>query len=250
MSEVCWEPARSTFPRPLGACGTWLPPSRLAQTLRNFDAPVSIFDSVPVARTLLICEIPGATGELAETRPILSESTIATAVGRHLSRLWEAAACDGTATPSDAFRELDDLAADRVRRAIDDIRSIPCLPYRDVIAGRLKSLQLQYSEENDGRAMSADSIRWFGEFLESLADFRKPTLALTVEGYVYAKWRGDRNRLFSAEFYPTGEVSYVVFQPSASESAVNRFSGTTKADALMADVLTPNGIVAWVSDAG
>lgn len=182
------------------------------------------------------------------SRTVLKETTATEALIR---ALYKAVSTEATATAAlvSAFKEFDCLASLRVRHAIGNVRDMPGLAHGPEIAGRLTLLQSYYSEENDGRSMNADSIQWFGDFLKRIPNFRKPTLALTDEGYVYAKWVGEKNRLFSVEFYPTGEVSYVVFQPSTTGRGVNRFSGSTTADALMPDVLIPNGILAWVSDA-
>lgn len=149
-----------------------------------------------------------------------------------------------------AFRELDTLRKNDayVRRKIDSVRGMADVACCEEIAERLTLLQSLYSEENAGRAMSADSIRSFGDFLRSCPNLRKPTLALTHEGYVYAKWSGEQGRLFSAEFLPSGDVSYVVFQPSNRGIRVNRYYGTTTADSLSADVLIPIGVLSWAGD--
>lgn len=191
--------------------------------------------------------IPGAGSALAHQRaaPQLVSSSIVL-FHEGISRV---VALD-PAVAQTAFQELDCLRANdkEVRQLIGRIRNEIDADERELIARRLEVLQEGYREENNGRALSADSLRSFVAFLLTASGLKRPSLSATSEGYLYGRWKGDEGRLLSVQFLPASGASFVLFHPnSVRPSKMSRQYGMTTADALMAEVIIPNQVLLWAA---
>ena len=144
-----------------------------------------------------------------------------------------------------AFAELDALRESSFRELIGRIRSSSALQDRDRLADRLEALLDAYKEENEGRALSPDSLRGLENFLEANPTFRRPALTATPAGNLYAQWKSGRDRLLSIHFLPTNDARFVIFKPNPRHTGrVVRISGSTTVDAL-ADAVMPHNVLQW-----
>ena len=72
---------------------------------------------------------------------------------------------------------------------------------------------------------------------------------MTPEGYIYARWKADRQRLLSVQFLPDGNVRLVIFKPNPKhKNVIVRFSGLTTSDSLIDEILNHH-ISDWVLEA-
>jgi len=128
--------------------------------------------------------------------------------------------------------------------------SLP-VSYAYLLSQRLAEL-LASSREEAGQEpeMSRSSLKWFLDFLKANSTLRCPLISLSPEGNIYATWRRNRDRLFSAHFLPSGVVRFVVFTPNPRErGAVTRLSGATTVSNLL-DTVRPHAVLAWASREG
>ncbi len=113
---------------------------------------------------------------------------------------------------------------ENVENIILQIRFSQLIRYGERISNRLSDLRRAVREE-DGE-ISADSLRGFFSFLKMYPNIRYPDIALTPDGNIYARWKGDRGALFSVEFLPDSKVGYVVFSPLLNHAGeLSRHSG-------------------------
>src|SRR3972149_2712860 len=116
---------------------------------------------------------------------------------------------------------------ENVENIILQIRFSQLIRYGERISNRLSDLRRAVREEDGEDAeISADSLRGFISFLKMYPNIRYPDIALTPDGNIYARWKGDRGALFSVEFLPDSKVGYVVFSPLLNRAGeLSRHSG-------------------------
>ncbi|MCH9049881.1 MAG: hypothetical protein IIA72_02175 [Proteobacteria bacterium] len=146
------------------------------------------------------------------------------------------------------FDLLDERREDqeKVRDLVSYIRSSRRVSFARKLAGRLEILNEVAEEETFGQAgLSPESLRMFIKFLELASEFKYPGVVLSPAGNVRVQWRAASNKLFVAEFYPDGEVRFVIFRPDSSRlDRTSRFSGITSVESLLSEV-EPHGVLEW-----
>lgn len=132
---------------------------------------------------------------------------------------------------------------------IDNYRQIITWRHKEKLTADINALLSDAKEENpEGQLISIDSLRRFYEFIVANPLLTYPKIALTPDGYMYARWRAAREKLFSAQFLPDGDVRFVIFRPNTKhKNKVTRISGLTTADALI-DEIRSHRIADWVLD--
>jgi len=152
-----------------------------------------------------------------------------------------------------AFAVLDELRMpeEQIRRQIRKFWADSLLTYRERLSRRLEFL-LDAMEE-DGEVWSddsPDSLRMLLRFLESVPDFRYPTVTITPSATFRAQWTAGSDRHFAIDFLPDGQVRLVVFCRDLRHSnRIKRYSGVTSWDSITRDV-EPFDIRRWTTDAG
>lgn len=121
--------------------------------------------------------------------------------------------------------------------------------YADRLTSRLNEVLADVREERpDGPWISIDSLLRFYEFLVANPRLAYPRLSVTPNGDLYARWRENERRLFSAEFLPSGDVRFVIFKPNRKhENKVVRLSGLTTVDILI-DEARGHGATEWIME--
>ena len=135
------------------------------------------------------------------------------------------------ATP---FSELDAKRADRTsfEASLEGIRRSG-LPTSEALADRLCGLQEMFAEETGGEVLSVESLRHFVSFFLAIDQAIRPSLMLSPDGDIYARWDFRAPRKLSARFFPSGNVNFIYTKPnSIHDDRLDRLSGHTTADAL------------------
>ncbi len=146
-------------------------------------------------------------------------------------------------------RDLVKSSEDEIQELIYQIRSATSIPGRANIANRLLEL-FSYSKEEDPDCVgiTVESLRNFCGFLRKNVDLKTPAISLTPDNNIYASWRGDEGRIFSAHFLPSKDVRFVIFRPNDRHPDRKiRISGTTTFDILM-ETVTPHRLYDWISE--
>ncbi len=118
-----------------------------------------------------------------------------------------------------------------------------------LILGRLSELRLEYREE-EGREISAASVRQFLKLLNSDLKLRAPGIVLSPSGNVIAEWHRGPGRLLSLHFLPDESVRFVVFAPNRKKrDRTIRLSGTSDVDSVLDDV-RQFGVMDWAAREG
>src|SRR6266850_1793155 len=87
------------------------------------------------------------------------------------------------------------------------------LPFKARLADRIATLATAFSDNYDGRQLSARSAAGLIDFLEAAPPSGYPDLTLTPAGDCYAEWRGPQGRKVAIEFLDSGEAHYLLFRP-------------------------------------
>ena len=137
-----------------------------------------------------------------------------------------------------------------VARLIAGCRNTLRWQHTSRLVQRLQELLRDVTEEEDtDSSISATSLENFFEFVRENPNLTFPKLAVTPDGYIYARWKADRQKLFSAQFLPDGNVRFVVFKPNPRHKNVTaRFSGLTTSDSIIDEIRNHN-ISNWVLEA-
>lgn len=102
-------------------------------------------------------------------------------------------------------------------------------------------------EEGPGADLSPDSLRAFLAFLHQVPGVKRPNLALTPEGGVYAQWKGNKGRLFAAHFLSGDTVRFTAFRPNPRHpSLVQRVSGIDAVDTVIRTADAACSILEWL----
>jgi hypothetical protein len=159
--------------------------------------------------------------------------------GRHRAGLAEPAEAAAYEAGADARGRLRDIIA--ALRNASDFANAPKL------ADRLLYLVDVAAEEEPDVVPSAESLTRMIGFLRRTPSLDHPAVVLTPEGDFRAQWRKSPEQHFSVTFRPDGIVIFVVFAADRDRpGAVDRVSGTTSVDGLMAKV-QPYDVLRWAS---
>jgi len=146
-------------------------------------------------------------------------------------------------------RDLVSSGENEIQELIYQIRTEPFIPGKANIANRLLDLyNFSKEEDPDCIGIAVESLRNFYSFLRGNVDLKTPAISLTPDRNIYASWRGDEGRVFSAHFLPSKDVRFVVFRPNDRHPDRKiRISGTTTFDILM-DTVYPHRLYDWISE--
>ena len=151
------------------------------------------------------------------------------------------------------FVALDDLRTPegQIWRQIPGLRGAPGLIYCERLARRLAFLLETMKEEEEAwNEGSPESLRKMLMFLQTVPNFRYPTVTVTPSATFRAQWTTDPSRHFAVEFLPDGQVRFVVFCPDPRHpNRVQRHDGITSTENLM-NVVEPYKVHRWAADAG
>lgn len=165
----------------------------------------------------------------------------------------EARGLGGGWAPGDAdFDVLDHLGTPKgqIQGQIRALRVGGCLPYSERLARRLDFLLEALEEEGEAwEKSSPDSLRQMFLFLQSVPDFRCPTVSITPSATFRAQWDAGRNSHLAIDFLPDGQVRFVVFSPDLRHPGrVRRVSGIVGRLDLIR-VLEPYDVHRWAAGA-
>lgn len=111
---------------------------------------------------------------------------------------------------------FDHLDAENAEQAAELIERVLDLPRTDSqeLHDRLQDLLEISTEDSDQRVMSAQSLRFFIEFIERYGDFRSPLIFLLESGDIRSEWRVSEREALALEFTADGTVDYIAFTPN------------------------------------
>ncbi|MBN1931501.1 MAG: hypothetical protein JW786_07845 [Desulfobacterales bacterium] len=148
----------------------------------------------------------------------------------------------------DPFDTIDESKGnnEKVEEIISFLEKGSKLKYSARLAKRLKYLfEVSIEEYPDEVPISYESLKNCLNFLQTTYDLKYPDIVLSPSKNIRAQWRTGPNRHFAAEFYPTGNVHFVIFSPdSLHPEKPKRLSGLTSIETLL-ETVKPQGILAW-----
>jgi hypothetical protein len=125
------------------------------------------------------------------------------------------------------------------------------LSFVDQLVARIRDL-VEASEEEypDQAPVSAESLRDFIAFVQSVPGIVYPALVLTPQGNIRAEWTKARNKHLGLDFSGDNDIRFVVFAPDPCKPhRTNRASGLTTSGSLLEKV-TPYGVLDWLVEQG
>jgi hypothetical protein len=156
------------------------------------------------------------------------------------------------------FASMGDFAAldesrtpeGQIRRRIRSLRGAARLAYRERLARRLEFLLETMKEEGEAwKETSPESLRKMLLFLQSLPNFRYPSVTVTPSATFRAQWTADPSRHFAVDFLPDGQVRFVTFCPDPRHpDRIQRISGITSWENVVS-VVEPCRVHRWAADA-
>jgi hypothetical protein len=137
----------------------------------------------------------------------------------------------------------------QIQQIIFQIRTSMHIGCRARIADRLVALFNDAKEENPSDVgISLGSLRHFFYFMQSESHFICPSITLSPDNNIYVSWRANRDKLFSALFWPDGNVSFAIFKPNERHTGAQiRISGKATAD-ILKETIAPQGVLDWISN--
>jgi len=148
--------------------------------------------------------------------------------------------------------KLSELAAEwreqEIHMLIDSLSATHNMNFMETIKARLFSLQeMLREEEGPSVELSLDSLRAFLAFLRQVPGVRQPSITLTPEGEIYARWKDEGARLFAIHFISGETVRFVVFRPNPRRPRlVQRVSGVDAVDTVMNTADNVCSVLDWV----
>ncbi len=151
-------------------------------------------------------------------------------------------------SPFDLLADLQDHR-EKVHELISHIRSSLRVSFRKKLAKRLEFLSEVAEEEAPDQAdISAESLRMFIKFLKLAPDLKFPGVVLSPSGNVRVQWNAALNKHFVTEFYPDGEVRFVIFRPDSKHpDQTIRLSGIASVESLL-NTVEPHGVLEWAGE--
>ena len=158
-----------------------------------------------------------------------------------------------TGVDGDERREkLSELAVawceQELHMLIDSLSTTHDMNFVEAIKARLLSLrEMLQEEEGPSVELSLDSLRAFLAFLRQVPTVRQPSITLTPEGEIYARWKSEGARLFASHFISGEKVRFVAFRPNPRRPRlVQRVSGVDAVDTVMSTANNVCSVLDWV----
>jgi len=148
--------------------------------------------------------------------------------------------------------ELSELTAQwkeqEIQMLLESLSTAHPADFVEMLKSRLLSLRsMLQDEEGPAADLSPDSLRAFLVFIHQLPGVRRPNMALTSEGEVYARWKGDNGRLFSLHFISGEKVRFTAFRPNPRyPRLVRRISGVDAADTVLQTADAACSVLEWL----
>lgn len=135
-----------------------------------------------------------------------------------------------------------------IHMLIDSLSATHDMNFMEAIKARLLSLrEMLQEEEGPSVELSLDSLRTFLAFLRQVPGVRQPSITLTPEGEVYARWKDEGARLFATHFISGETVRFVAFRPNPRRPRlVQRISGVDAVDTVMSTANNVCSVLDWV----
>ena len=155
---------------------------------------------------------------------------------------------EATFLPANPFDLLDEQREnqEKVYELISYIRSSRLVSFARKLAKRLEFLvKVTEEEAPDQSGLSPASLRMFIKFLQLAPDLKCPGVVLSPSGNARVQWLAAPNKRFVAEFYPDGEVRFVIFHPDLERPDFTiRLSGIASVESLL-NTAEPHGVLEW-----
>ena len=197
--------------------------------------PVMFTGPEPLSRERIICLFSKLFRIRAEDRLPAGEASVETGI------------------EGDERREkLSELAVEwreqEIHILIDSLSATHDMNFIKATEARLLSLrEMLREEEGPSAEFSLDSLRAFLAFLRQIPGVRQPSITLTPEGEVYARWKDEGVRLFAIHFISGETVRFVAFRPNPRRPRlVQRVSGVDAVDTVMSTANNACSVLDWV----
>lgn len=156
---------------------------------------------------------------------------------------------DSGPVSSSPFELIDELRdeKERVEELITYVHRSLNVPFARKLGKRLADLASTAEEEAPYQLeMSSSSLRMFIRFLRSSPGLTYPGVTLTPTGNIRVQWRAASSKLSAAEFFPDGQVHFVVFTPDRMHpDQTIRLSGIVSVDTFL-NAVEPHGVLQWM----
>jgi len=153
-------------------------------------------------------------------------------------------------TPESPFLKIDDSRDDDLK--IDEL-ILFCKEALNASFGKQLSERIRYiveyeTSDPEGILISYLSLRNLVAFIQQEPRLKFPDIVLSGSGNFVAEWRKSSSRHFSAEFLPSGDVSFVVFKPNPLEpERPIRLCEICPWQNLIEEI-TPHHVLSWAID--
>lgn len=136
-----------------------------------------------------------------------------------------------------------------VEELIQAIRESEKLTYGSRLASRLRHLvEIAEEEYPEQSSLSPKSLSDFVVFLIPHSSLRYPSVVLTPDGNIRARWKNGGNRQFSVEFLGDEDIRFVLISPDPKKTyKIIRITGLATTESLM-DVVAPYNIISWATN--
>jgi len=149
-------------------------------------------------------------------------------------------------------RELTELTEEwreqEITMLLESLSANHTADFGEALRARLFSLRTMLrGEEQSASDISMDSLRAFLVFLHQMARARRPSISLTSEGEIYARWQAGEGRLLAVHFITGEKVRFIAFRPNPNRpQIVQRVSGVDAADTVLQTANRACSVLDWV----
>lgn len=145
--------------------------------------------------------------------------------------------------------DLVDSEDKQVKELIYRLKTWPYISAHESLANKLIALHNCAKEEDStSSGIAIGSLRYFFYFFHLHSKFKCPTISLTRDNNIYARWKDEKGRLFSIHFLSDGNASFVIFKPNDKHPELKmRLSGIAPTDILM-EAVESYGVRDWISN--
>lgn len=120
--------------------------------------------------------------------------------------------------------------------------------HASALSQKLNELYGNSKQNPDIETLSIGSMRYFWKFVKCNQNLKYPEIYISALGNIRVQWTESKNEHFVVEFYPDGEVKFVIFSPDHHhQDRVNRVSGLSTIDSLIEQVKA-FGVMKWSSN--
>ena len=205
----------------------------------KYDLPAKVDVGVWNVETLMISR--------PNQRPIVVYYKITPAVDQeeqdNLRSIW--------AKSKDPETQMDlvDSEDKQVQELIYRFRTSRYISFHESLAEKLLVLHNCAKEEDStSSGIAISSLRYFFNFFHLHSKLKCPTISLTPDNNIYARWKGEKGCLFSIHFLSDGNASFVIFKPNDKHPELKiRLSGIATTDILM-ETVESHGVSDWISN--